>query len=84
MLLYPVVGSLWEVHTLSRQNLPRVAPWVAISVSVTSPPLASDSKSLLLSSFVFGNTTHSHGPSILGPPFGDAGIGVRKELYILA
>ena len=44
--------------------------------SVTSPPLTSDSQSISFRSCasVPGKTTHSHGPSILGPPFGNAGL----------
>ena len=74
MLFHPVGGSLWDVHTSAPTECPTVAPWVAISTSVTVPPLASDSKSVPLSSSASGNTTQSHGPSILGPPFGNAGL----------
>ena len=74
MLFFPVGGILWEVQTLSPTDFPAVAPWVETSTSVTVPPLTSDSKSVLLSSSVSGNTTHNHGPSIFGPPFGNPGL----------
>ena len=71
MLFHPVGGSLWEVHTLSPTKFPSVAPWVAISTSVTAPPLTSDNQSVSFTSLpvVSGNTTHSHGPLYLGSPF---------------
>ena len=67
-----------------RQIAPSVAPWVAISISVTAPPLTSDSKSVLLSNLCTGNTTHSHGPSIFGPPFWKSRICVPNGAFIFS
>ena len=65
------------------QNFPTVAPWVATATSVTVPPLASDSKSLLLLGSVFGKTTHNHGPSIVGPTFGNPGLSCQTSSIFL-
>ena len=80
MLFDPVGGSLWELHSLSPTKFPAAVPWVAIATSVTVPPLASDRKSIPSSSLLSGNHTHSHGPSILGPPFGKAGLSNQTSL----
>ena len=68
---------------LSPTDCPTVAPWVATVTSVTVPPLASDSKSVLLSSMVSGNKTHNQGPSIFGPPCGKPGLSYTPRNFIL-
>ena len=82
----PAGGSLWEVHTLHRR------PNLSLCCSMGGRP-----PSLLLYPHLFlivnpccylflcpVTTTHSHGPSIFGPPFGKPGLSDAKVTVIFS
>ena len=74
-------GRLRESTHQSRRSPPPLPHDSKFSSSVTVPPLASDSKSVLRSRLASGNTAHNHGPSIFGPPIGNPGLLYQMSLY---
>ena len=82
LMFHLVSESLWDVHMASPIDLPSVAPLVATSISVSLPLVAFCIRSKWLYSLSPYRVSHSHGPSILGPPSGNPGLAYQISFIL--